>query len=104
MPAGEEEGPRLMRCFGRRPNPVFSDEYRALAEVVIQARQEAGLSQRELAARLGKAASHVSMIERGQRRIDSLELLLIAEACGVSPAALFQRISDQVREARRCPA
>jgi transcriptional regulator with XRE-family HTH domain len=86
----------------RRPNPVFSDEYRVLLDVVRQARRRSGLSQRELATRLGKAQSHVCMIERGQRRIDSLELYFMAKAVGVDPGALFGQIArrlDDVAEA-----
>jgi transcriptional regulator with XRE-family HTH domain len=82
--------------YSRRPNPVFSDEYRVIREAVIQARRGAGLSQAELAARLGKAKSHVAMIERGQRRIDSLELYAMAQAFGLEPAAFFARIAERL--------
>jgi len=80
----------------RRPNPVFSDEYEVVREVLISARHAAGLSQRALAARLGKTGSHVAMIERGQRRVDLLEFCRIAESLGVSPDALVGRISAQL--------
>lgn len=80
----------------RRPNPVFSDEYEIVREVLIGARHDAGLSQRALAARLGKTGSHVAMIERGQRRVDLLEFCRIADSLGVSADALVQRISTQL--------
>ena len=80
----------------RRPNPVFSDEYGVVREVLIGARREAGLSQRALAARLGKTGSHVAMIERGQRRVDLLEFCRIAESLGLSPDALVGRITAQL--------
>ena len=80
----------------RRPNPVFSDEYGIVRQVLIGARREAGLSQRALAARLGKTCSHVAMIERGQRRVDLLEFCRIAESVGVSADALVGRISVQL--------
>lgn len=82
--------------FSRRPNPVFSDEYRALVGVIVEARSEAGLSQRGLAARLGKSASHISMIEAGQRRVDALELYRLANCLGLEPAALVRRISRRL--------
>jgi len=41
--------------------------------VLLHARRRAGLSQRALAQALGKANSHVTRIERGQRRIDLLD-------------------------------
>lgn len=84
----------------RRPNPVFSDEYRAIVQVLVQARREAGLTQRQLAARLGKATSHICMIETGQRRVDTLELYKMAHCFGVDPVRLYARISQQVDEVR----
>ena len=59
-----------MTFSSRRPNPVFSDEYAAIREVWIAARRRSGLSQRDLAARLGKCSSHIGRIEAGQRRVD----------------------------------
>lgn len=91
----KRRGRRMARA-ARRPNPVFSDEYGVVREVLIGARREAGLSQRALAARLGKAGSHVAMIERGQRRVDLLEFCRIAESLGVSADALVQRIAAQL--------
>jgi len=80
----------------RRPNPVFSDEYRALLEVVRRARSRSGLSQKALADKIGKAQSHIFMIERGQRRIDSLELYFMAKAMGLEPEDLFGQIVRRV--------
>ena len=85
----------------RRPNPVFSDEYEVVRAVLIGARRDAGLSQRALAARLGKTGSHVAMIERGQRRVDLLEFCRIADSLGVSADALVQRISEQLGALKR---
>lgn len=88
--------PALAARAARRPNPVFSDEYGVVREVLIGARREAGLSQRALAARLGKTGSHVAMIERGQRRVDLLEFCRIADSLGISPDALVHRIASQL--------
>jgi len=81
------------RTLQRRPNPVFSAEYRELVAILIEARRHAGVSQRALADKLGKAASHVTMIERGQRRVDALELYRVAKALDVDPVELFRRIA-----------
>lgn len=82
----------LNQFVQRRPNPVFSPEYRALIDVLTAARQAAGVSQRTLARRLGRSCSHVTRIEQGQRRVDTLELYRIAKALKLSPLALFGRI------------
>lgn len=82
--------------YTRRPNPVFGTDYRCLVEGLIEARIEAGLSQRALAAAIGRSQSHLCMIERGQRRIDVLELCKMAAALGHSPGRLMERISRSV--------
>lgn len=90
-----------MFAAARRPNPVFSDEYAAIRGLLIEARGRAGLSQRQLAARIGKCASHITMIERGQRRVDTLEFMAIADALDLCPAELFRDVVERVADVRR---
>jgi transcriptional regulator with XRE-family HTH domain len=78
-----------MTSSSRRPNPVFSEDYRVLRETLALARRAARCSEAELAGRLGKSKSHVAMIERGQRRVDSLEFYRMAKCLGLEPRALF---------------
>jgi len=47
-------------------------------ERLRQARKEAGLTQVEVAARLGKPQSFVSKCESGERRVDVVELQIFA--------------------------
>lgn len=70
-----------------RDSPEYrlsTPEYRAMVERLKQARREAGLTQIEVAARLGQPQSYVSKIERAERRIDPLELQRFAEIYGRS--------------------
>lgn len=85
--------------FGRRPNPVFSPEYQRARDVLLRARRRSGLSQRELAHALGKANSHVTRIERGQRRVDLLEFHRIARVLGVDPVGLFAELAAELARA-----
>jgi len=80
----------------RRPNCVFSDEYQALRDVIIEARREAGLTQRQMASRLGRSASHIGRIEIGERRVDTLELVRMAKSLGVEPTHLFRQICERI--------
>ncbi len=57
-------------------------------------RQEAGLSQVELAAALKTDQSFVSRFERGERRLDLIELAEICAACGVPLSELVRRFID----------
>lgn len=82
------------------PSAVFSEEYEVLVDLLVSARRKAGVSQRGLAARLGRSQSHINMIEKRQRRIEVREFYLLCRALGVDPAALFQCFADQL-DARR---
>ena len=53
------------------------------------------MSQTELAARLGNTQTFVSKCERGERRIDAVELVEFAEALGVQPLALLGEFLEQ---------
>lgn len=68
---------------------VFSDRYARFLAVIVQARKEAGLTQLELASRLGKPQSYISKAERGERRIDVVEFIELADALDVEPAMLI---------------
>jgi transcriptional regulator with XRE-family HTH domain len=46
-------------------------------------RQKSGLTQEELASRLGATQSFVSKCERGERRIDVIELARFCKAMGI---------------------
>lgn len=71
---------------------VVSPEYRTAIDAIKAARVEQGLSQRELARRLGKHPSFVNKIEQLERRLDILEFIAIARAIGVAETALLQTI------------
>lgn len=71
---------------------VFSGAHRVLVERLVLARRHAGLTQTELARRLGKDQSYVSLIERSQRRVDVIEFRAIAGALGMDPVALLADI------------
>lgn len=72
---------------------VFSDRYRHFLAVIVQARKDAGLTQSELASRLGKPQSYISKAERGERRIDVVEFIDLAHALEKEPSELFRRLS-----------
>lgn len=59
-----------------------SRRMRVLARRLREARREAGLSQMECAARLGRPQSYVSRCEAGLRRVDVFELAQFARVYG----------------------
>lgn len=62
---------------------MYSAAYRQLIAAVVNARKKAGLTQRDLAQRLGKPQNYVGRVETEQRRLDFIELLHWLAACGV---------------------
>ncbi|WP_267387061.1 helix-turn-helix transcriptional regulator [Sphingomonas sp. GC_Shp_3] len=62
-------------------------------------RQEEGISQRELARRIGKPPSFVNKIELRERRLDLFEFIVIAEALGRQPGELLRILRLELPEA-----
>lgn len=71
------------------PKSTFTDGYKDMLAMLLEARRTAGVTQIELAKRLGKPQPFVSNVERGLRRIDVIEFYAIARALGLEPKALF---------------
>ena len=69
------------------------EHYRIVGACLAAARRQANVTQDELAARLGKPQSFVSEYERGQRRVDVVQLLVISRALGIDPLELFAEIA-----------
>lgn len=74
------------------PKSPFTDAYVAMRENLVSLRKSCGLSQVELAKRLGKEQPFISRIERGERRIDVVEFFAIARALGLDPSEAYERI------------
>ena len=53
---------------------IHSKEYKVVLERLRKARLEAGLTQSQVAKKLGHHQSYVSKIESGERRVDVVEL------------------------------
>ncbi len=66
------------------------DLYKALLQALIQTRKDAGITQVELAARIGRRQTFVSKYETEERRLDVAEYVAIARAIGAEPFELMQ--------------
>lgn len=62
---------------------IFTNKYSLLLRLLRQARKKAGQTQEQLAARLGQSQSFVSKCERGERRLDVIELRAFCTALGL---------------------
>lgn len=63
---------------------LFSKEYRVFLDHLIAARANAGLTQIQLAKRMNATQSFISKCERGERRLDLVELRAWCRALGVT--------------------
>ena len=63
-----------------------SARHKALIDLLVKKREAAGMTQADLAERLGEYQSFVARLESGQRRIDVVEFIDLADAVGFDPA------------------
>lgn len=74
----------------------FQDErYRRLVNQLVERRRELGLSQQDVADRLGTHQQFISRFETGERRLDAIELVDVASALGLSAADLLRDVQPR---------
>jgi len=76
---------------------LHTDEWGRFAKALAEARQRAGLTQYQLADRLGIRQDVVSKCEGGRRRLDVVEFLRWVRAIGVDPKTIFEAVGDPGR-------
>jgi transcriptional regulator with XRE-family HTH domain len=67
-----------------------SPEYARLIAMLVAVRHAAGVRQQALAKKLGKPQSFIAKYEGGERRIDLIEFIAIANALGADPVKLLR--------------
>lgn len=72
-----------------RASPLHEE----LRLMLIERRQRAKLTQRELAAKLKWNQTTISKIEKGSKRVSVPELIELARALGFDPAAAVRRVA-----------
>lgn len=75
---------------------VFTKEYEQLLSQLVEARKRQGLTQDDLAAKLGRLQTFVSKYERGERRLDVIEFIHVAHALGLKVAPLIADIEEHM--------
>ncbi|WP_417463162.1 helix-turn-helix domain-containing protein [Kordiimonas sp.] len=71
---------------------VRSAPYQRLLKALVELRKSRGLSQSDLAERLGKPPSFVGKFELGERRLDVVEAFIILRALDAQPAAVLEDV------------
>jgi transcriptional regulator with XRE-family HTH domain len=84
---------------------IHSTRYAVFLKVLREARERAGLTQLQLARKIGETQTFVSKCERGERRVDVVELRTFCQAFGMDlrlfVAALEKAISERAGKVRQ---
>jgi transcriptional regulator with XRE-family HTH domain len=80
---------------------IFSAKYETFRRELIAAREAAGLTQMQLATKLSRPQSFVSKYERGERRLDMIESLEVAEALNVDPVRFIRKLLQGLASLKR---
>ncbi|MBR2690449.1 MAG: helix-turn-helix transcriptional regulator [Aquamicrobium sp.] len=71
-----------------------TERHKALIALLIKKREAAGLTQVELANKLGRYQSFVARLESGQRRVDVVEFIRLAEILGFDASSAIKKLSE----------
>lgn len=71
---------------------LTSRAHTKLVRMLIERREAAGITQTELAQKLGEYQSFVARLESGQRRIDVVEFIELARVLDFDPASFIEEI------------
>ena len=69
-----------------------SRRHKSLVDLLVKRREVIGMTQAELAARLGQYQPFVARLESGQRRIDVVEFLELSEILGFDAVQAIKTI------------
>ena len=69
-------------AYSGKSSSIHNSRYKKIVAMLVTARQNAGLTQIELASKLKISQPNISKIERCERRIDALELVEWLEITG----------------------
>jgi transcriptional regulator with XRE-family HTH domain len=72
---------------------IYSEKQRRLCDLLKKQRNKAGLTQAELAKKIGKPQSFIAKFEGGERRLDVIELLEVAKILNLQPIEIIRVIS-----------
>ena len=78
--------------MGNVPKGFHDPRYRSVIDRLVAERRRLGLSQADVAGRLGGIQRFVSRYETGERRLDFIELHDVAMALGVDPVELMEEV------------
>ena len=73
---------------------IHNKRHKRLVEVIISKRKEAGIRQVQLAKKLKRSQTWIVRLESGDRRIDVIELIDLADAIGFDAPAIIASLQQ----------
>jgi transcriptional regulator with XRE-family HTH domain len=71
--------------------------YKSVPTFLREIRKKAGLTQRQLALKIGQTQWWIARTETGSRRIDIAEFIVFSRGCGLDPAKALTDLAKRVR-------
>ncbi|HYV40074.1 MAG TPA: helix-turn-helix transcriptional regulator [Gemmataceae bacterium] len=75
---------------------IYTPEYAAVLRLLKQAREKAGITQVELAKKIEETQSYVSKVERGDLRLDIVQLRTLCRILGTTLPAFVQQLEREL--------
>ena len=80
---------------------IHTKEYAVLLRLLREVRKKAGITQVKLARELGETQSSISKIERGDRRVDVIELRAICQVIGTTLPEFISELERRLASAKK---
>ena len=77
---------------------IYTQEYQTLLAVLKRCREKAGITQIALAEKLAKTQTFISKVERGDRRLDAVELRSFCHAIGMTLGAFVAEFEKELKK------
>ncbi len=82
--------------IGEQMKRIQQSDYKALRTCLKEMRKQSGLTQIQLAEAIGADQSDISKIERGERRLDVVELVYVCRALGITSEAFISTLEGHL--------
>lgn len=81
----------------RKSSSLFEPGYDEMVRQLVALRENAGLTQEQLAGRMKRHRSFIWKTEGGQRRLDLMEFVKWCRSCGSDPLTVMKRLVAVIR-------
>jgi transcriptional regulator with XRE-family HTH domain len=82
--------------IGEQMKKIQRSDYKALHICLKKMRKQSGLTQFQLAEAIGAEQSDISKIERGERRLDVVELIYVCRALSITTEAFIAALEGHL--------